>query len=181
MKYGIDCGHNCPPDSGCFKLKREDSLTMAVGKRVIEGLQLLGHEVVDCTPKKANTLRHSLGQRVAIANSSNVDFFVSIHFNCFNTKVRGSEVFAISSAGWKVAHMVLAEICDLGFIRRGVKDGKHLFVVSNTQMPAILVECCFCDNAEDMELFDADKMAIAIIKGLTGKIPPEDQPSLLIP
>jgi hypothetical protein len=36
-------------------------------------------------------------------------------------------------------------------------------------MPAILVECCFVDSATDMNLLNADTMAGAIVKGLTGQ------------
>jgi N-acetylmuramoyl-L-alanine amidase len=38
-------------------------------------------------------------------------------------------------------------------------------------MPAILVECCFIDSSKDMNLFNAEAMANAIVKGLTGKVP----------
>jgi len=37
-------------------------------------------------------------------------------------------------------------------------------------MSAILVECGFIDSAEDMQRFNAEKMANAIVKGLTGSI-----------
>lgn len=35
-------------------------------------------------------------------------------------------------------------------------------------MPAILIECCFCDSTADMNLFDAERMAEAIKVGLIG-------------
>jgi N-acetylmuramoyl-L-alanine amidase len=40
MKYGIDCGHNATPDTGAVGIKHEDVLTLAVGSRVMAGLQL---------------------------------------------------------------------------------------------------------------------------------------------
>ena len=185
MKYGVDCGHNCPPDTGCSGLKQEDSLTLAVGSRVIRGLLALGHEVVDCRPTKVNTVTQSLGQRCLAANKRKVDFFVSIHFNCFDTKAHGSEVFAISNAGKILATSVLENIVRLGFVDRGVKDGSHLYVLRNTDAPAILVECCFCDSKKDMDLFakfGPDAIANAIVQGLTGKLPDEniDAPSICI-
>ncbi|MBD0389332.1 MAG: peptidoglycan-binding protein, partial [Nostoc sp. C3-bin3] len=54
---------------------------------------------------------------------------------------------------------------------RGVKSGSHLYVLKNTDMPAILVECCFIDSQKDMNLFEPEAMANAIVKGLTGKLP----------
>lgn len=167
MKFGIDIGHNCPPDTGAVGEKSEDSLVMDVGIRLIDKLQKLGHQVVECKPARAVSVRHSLGQRVALANDTDIDYYVSIHFNAFNSKAYGTEVFAISAAGKKLALQVLNEIVELGFFNRGVKDGSKIFVIRNTDAPAILVECCFCDSQRDMELFDTEQMADAIVRGLT--------------
>lgn len=167
MRFGIDIGHNCHPDSGAVGIKAENVLNMDVGNRVIDKLEALGHEVVNCKPNKATSIRNSLQQRVNISNKAGVDLFVSIHFNAFNCKAYGTEVFAISQAGRNLAQKVLSEIIELGFFNRGVKDGSHLFVVKNTDAPAILIECAFCDSARDMKLFEAEEMAEAIARGLT--------------
>ncbi|MBD2520713.1 N-acetylmuramoyl-L-alanine amidase [Nostoc sp. FACHB-973] len=171
MKFGIDSGHNCPPDTGARGIKVEDNLTLDVGNRVITKLRALGHEVVVCKPSSASTVRESLSKRCATANGSRVDIYVSIHFNSFNGQANGTEIFATSEAGRKIAKPVLDEIVKLGFFNRGVKDGSHLFVLKNTDMPAILVEGCFIDSAKDMNLFNPEAMATAIVKGLTGKVP----------
>lgn len=167
MKFGIDIGHNCPPDTGCNGVKPEDNLTLEVGSLVKQKLLALKHEIVDCNPVSAGSVSHSLRMRAIRSNSCEPDLFVSIHFNCFNRKARGTEVFAISPTGRKYAKSVLEEICKLGFINRGVKDGSNLYVVKHTTAPAILIECCFCDSKSDMDLFDAEKMAAAIVEGLT--------------
>jgi N-acetylmuramoyl-L-alanine amidase len=171
MRFGIDCGHNCPPDTGVPGIKLEDILTKDVGHRVSSKLKALGYEVVDCNPSSADTVRESLASRCARANSSNVETYVSIHFNGFNSQANGTEVFAIGEQGRKIAQPVLDEIVKLGFFRRGVKNGSHLYVLRNTQMNAILVECCFCDSAKDMQLLNLEAMANAIVKGLVGKLP----------
>lgn len=169
MKYGIDIGHNCPPDIGAKGLKQEDNLTMEVGTKVISKLRSLGHQVIDCKPVRAGSVGDSLRQRCGIANSNNVDTFVSIHFNSFNGEANGTEVFAASDTGRSIAKRVLDQIVKLGYFNRGVKDGSHLYVVSNTNMPAILVENCFCDVKKDMERYNAEDLANAIVKGLTGQ------------
>ncbi|MTJ12470.1 cell wall hydrolase [Anabaena sp. UHCC 0187] len=170
MKFGIDIGHNCPPDSGASGIKLEDKLTMEVGNKVIAKLENLGHTVIACKPNSASTVNQSLGSRCNKANSNRVDIFVSIHFNAFNGKANGTEVFAISDAGKKVAQKVLDEIVKLGFFNRGVKSGSHLYVLRRTNMPGILVEGCFIDSAKDMQIYDGEAMANAIVAGLTGKI-----------
>ncbi|PMB53135.1 N-acetylmuramoyl-L-alanine amidase [Fischerella thermalis CCMEE 5201] len=169
MKFGIDIGHNCKPDTGAVSIKKEDDLTKAVGTKLMEKLSAAGHSVINCTPNTARRVDESLQKRVNKANSNNVDIFVSIHFNAASPtdKPRGTEVFAISNAAKAIAKSVLGEIAKLGFINRGVKD-TAFFVIKNTSMPAILIECCFCDSTADMNLFDAERMAEAIKVGLIG-------------
>lgn len=166
MKIAVDIGHNCPPDTGAVGVRRECDLVREVGEKLIQLLTVEGHEIIRCLPKKATSVSNSLIQRVAIANSSDADLFISIHFNAFNGKARGTECFAISPVGRAYASKIVNEIASLGFINRGVKDGSRLYVVRETSMPAILVECCFCDSREDMSIFDAAKMATAIRAGL---------------
>lgn len=170
MRYGIDIGHNCPPDTGARGIKFEDNLTLDVGKRVIAKLKALGHEVVKCKPITAKSVPESLRRRCDRANRSKVDVFVSIHFNAFNRKANGTEIYATSPAGHRIAKPVLDEIIKLGFFNRGLKNGSHLYVVSNTNMPAILIECCFLDSQKDMSLFEPETMANAIVTGLTGEL-----------
>jgi N-acetylmuramoyl-L-alanine amidase len=171
MKFGIDIGHNCPPDTGARGLRVEDNLTVEVGNKVISKLKDLGHQVIPCKPDKANSVRDSLSKRCDTANASRVDVFVSIHFNAFNGQANGTEVFASSESGRKIAKPVLDEIVKLGFFNRGVKSGSHLFVLRNTNMSAILVEGCFIDSSKDMKLYDGEALANAIVKGLTGQVP----------
>ncbi len=171
MRFGIDIGHNSPPDTGANGIKYEDNLTLDVGNRVMGKLKDLGHQVIDCKPAKSTSVGNSLRQRTAKANTNKVDIFVSIHFNAFNGFANGTEIFAISDTAKKIAKPVLNEILKIGFFNRGIKNGSHLFVLRNTNMPAILVECCFIDAAKDMKLFNSEAMANAIVKGLTGKLP----------
>ena len=184
MKFGIDIGHNCPPDSGAVGIKSENKLTMEVGNKVIAKLENLGHTVIACKPNSARTVNQSLGSRCEKANSNRVDIFVSIHFNAFNGQANGTEVFAISDAGRRVAQKVLDEIVKLGFFNRGVKNGSHLYVLRRTNMPGILIEGCFIDSAKDMQIYDGEAMANAIVAGLTGKVastPPPVNPTPVNP
>lgn len=171
MKYGIDMGHNAPPDIGASGVRQEDDLTREVGTRVINKLRALGHSIVDCTPSRASSVTNSLYQRCNTANVNRVDVFVSIHFNAFNRSASGTEVFALSAAGRRIGSPVLQQITSLGFRNRGLKNGAHLYVLRNTVAPAILVECCFCDSPLDMSLYNAESMSNAIVKGLTGRLP----------
>jgi N-acetylmuramoyl-L-alanine amidase len=178
MRFGIDCGHNCPPeDTGAVGIKKEDILTLDVGKKLMSKLANAGHSVINCTPSTASSLMESLRKRVDKANSNNVDIFVSIHFNKFlvdgqtTDRKMGCEILAISNASQAIARPVLQKIADLGFANRGVKSA-NLFVIKNTSMPAILIEVCFLDSTADMKVLDrvgTDRIAEAIKDGLIGE------------
>jgi len=167
LKYGIDIGHNCPPaDIGAVGIRKEGELNKEVGVLVMEKLKALNHEVVYCTPGYASSSGDSLYRRTNKANVEKVDFYVSIHFNAGGG--HGTEVFAISKAGKEVAKRVVDAIAALGYVNRGVKDGGWLYVLKHTKMPGILVEGGFVDSSEDMQRYNAEKIANAIVKGLTG-------------
>lgn len=171
LKFGIDMGHNAPPDTGARGIAFEDTLTREVGYRVIRKLRNLGHTAVSCTPSRAYSVIDSLRRRVQIANAQKVNYYVSIHFNAFNGSANGTEVFAVSDSARRIAQPVLNNLVSLGFVNRKVKNGSHLYVLKNTNMPAILIECCFIDSRRDMNIFNAEATANAIVRGLTGQNP----------
>lgn len=175
MKIAINPGHTLDgqPGSGAVGIKSESLENRKVGDLVISMLKKLGHTVVDCRVDKASSQSAYLKKCVNIANESKADMFVSIHFNALNTSAKGSEVYIYSDRS-KVktsAQNILNEIVKLGFISRGVKSNDGLYVLSNTNMPALLIECCFIDNKTDMSIYNHEAMAKAIVKGITGKLP----------
>ena len=176
MKFAVDIGHNAPSkDTGAVGVNqvREDDLTREVGERLIELLETADHQVIRTAPKSSTNVNASLRHRCRVANQAHADIFVSIHFNAFDQKAHGAEVYATSRAGRGIAKEILEEICELGFHNRKVKPA-NFYVLENTTMPAVLVECCFCDSQKDMDLYDPDAMALAIAEGLIGDLPPID-------
>ncbi|NFO71556.1 N-acetylmuramoyl-L-alanine amidase [Clostridium botulinum] len=169
MKIGIDCGHTLSgADYGAVGIKAESNLTREVGTKVISKLQALGHTVVKCYKDSCSGLNDSLSYRTNTANNNNVDLYVSIHFNCYNGSAYGTEVFTYGGKELLEARRVLNNICALGYTNRGLKDGSGLYVLKHTKAKAMLIECCFCDNAGDMNRYNAENMANAIVKGLVG-------------
>ncbi|EJE7236813.1 N-acetylmuramoyl-L-alanine amidase [Clostridium botulinum] len=170
MKIGIDCGHTLSGvDYGAVGIKAESNLTREVGTRVISKLQALGHTVIKCYKDTCNSLNDSLSYRTNTANNNNVDLYVSIHFNCYNGSAYGTEVFTYGGKELLEARRVLNNICALGYTNRGLKDGSGLYVLKHTKAKAMLIECCFCDSSDDMNKFNTENMANAIVKGLVGK------------
>lgn len=171
LKIGIDCGHTLSgADYGAVGVKAESILTREVGTKVINKLKALDYTVINCTVDNCNTLGESLAYRVNQANTNNVDLFISIHFNCFNGQAHGTEVFTWSGEQFQEATKVLNNLVKLGYKDRGVKDGSDLYVIRNTKSKAMLIECCFCDNKDDMNKYDAEKMANAIVEGIADKV-----------
>lgn len=169
MKIAVDCGHTLnSADYGAVGIKSESLLTREVGKEVMRLFKNEGHSVVDCTIDNASSLSSSLSYRYNTANNNNCDYYISIHFNAFNGNAKGTEILVYNNADSRV-NGVLSSITALGFTNRGVKQRKNLAVLKNTKMKSMLIECCFCDNAEDMNLFNGLKMAKSIVEGFLGK------------
>ena len=166
----IDIGHNVPYDTGAVGIRKEDDLNRLVGNALISKLRERGIKVVNCTPNTAKSLNDSLYQRVITANNSGAILFVSIHHNaCLGGY--GSEVLCIKNnyqggLSTKVGEAILNELSSLGLRNRGVKDRRDLYVINNTSMPALIVECAFVDSSSDMKNYNPEKTAAAIYKGI---------------
>jgi uncharacterized protein YjdB len=165
--FAIDIGHNANYDTGAVGIRKEDVVNMEVGTRVISKLRALGYTVIDCAPTNATSTTDSLKQRTDIANAAHADYYMSIHFNIFNGTASGSEVFIGSNLIKDKAQQVLSNLVGLGYANRGVIDNSRgLYVLSNTDMPAMLVECAFLDSVSDMDRYDPDAIADALVNGL---------------
>lgn len=170
MKFNVHGGHNfiVPGAGGCFSETKEDR---NVKNLVITKLKALGHTVYDCTDESGSTQSKNLVNIVNKCNAHSVDLDISIHFNASNGVGHGTEVLIYSdgSKAKPYAQKIVNSIADLGFANRGVKTRTNLYVLKRTNSPSLLVECCFCDNQGDANLYSAEKMADAIVKGILGK------------
>ena len=166
----IDIGHNVPYDTGAVGIRREDDLNRLVGNSLISKLRGRGIKVVNCTPNTAKSLNDSLYQRVITANNCGATLFVSIHHNACPGGY-GSEVLCIKNnyqggLSTKVGEAILNELALIGLKDRVVKDRRDLYVINNTSMPALIVECAFVDSSLDMANYNPEKTASAIYKGI---------------
>lgn len=166
--FNVHGGHNFKVQgaSGCFSETIEDR---NVKNKVIALLRAEGHTVYDCTDENGTTQSKNLANIVALQNQHTVDLDISIHFNASNGQGHGTEVLQYSSKTQNYSKRIVDNIAALGFRNRGVKDGSKLYVLRKSKNRAILIECCFCDNAEDAKIYNADKMASAIVSGILNK------------
>lgn len=178
MIINVHAGHN--PDGkiacGAVGLIKESTEARAVKDLVIAKLQRLEHTVYDCTCDKGKSQSDVLQQIVKKCNAHKADLDVSIHFNSGandksgNGKSTGTEVLVHDSkSGAKAyAENIVNSIAALGFKNRGVKYRVDLYVLRKTTAPALLIECCFVDDKDDIKLYNPESMAQAIVKGITG-------------
>lgn len=179
MIINISAGHN--PDGkvacGAVGLIKESTEARIVKDEVIYQLKKLGHKVYDCTCEDGSNQSNVLTKIVNKHNIHSADLEVSIHFNAGakdlhgNGKNTGTEVLIYSklAGAYGYADSISKSIAALGFKNRGVKIRPDLYFLRKTKGPALLIECCFVDDKDDVKLYSAKSMANAIVKGITGK------------
>ena len=177
MRINVHAGHN--PDGkvacGAIGLIKEATENRNVKDEVIRLLKALGHTVYDCTCDDGISSTDVLQKIVAKCNAHEVDLDVSIHFNAgskdSNASTTGTEVFVYNanSKAKDEATRTCEAISQLGFKNRGVKYSQSLYVLKNTKAPAMLIECCFVDDKDDVALYNYKTMAEAIVYGITGQ------------
>lgn len=171
--YTVDYGHALVGSigaRGCGYL--EEVETRKIGRLVTKKLRSLGHVVHEIYLDNAVDMRTDLNYRVNKINSIKPDLSISIHLNAFaNASANGTEVWADKYC-WNIAQKIVNEISSLGYTNRGVKDGTDTLALVGLyggSTPALLVECAFITNSSDMSKYNIEKMATAIVKGVTGK------------
>lgn len=190
MNINIHAGHNPAGKVACgaVGIINESTENRRVKDEVISQLRELGHIVYDCTVDNGSGQSDVLNKIVAKCNAHAVDLDVSIHFNSGaadkkgNGKTTGVEVlvYSANSESKGTAEKVCTAVAELGFKNRGVKYRPDLRVLKSTKAPAMLVECCFVDDRDDVEKYDYFSMASAIVRGITGQSvqnAPETEPA----
>lgn len=171
MRIGVNAGHTLNgPGSGAIGILHESPETRAVGNAFDNLLIKNGHTVIDCTIDKACTQADYLKKVVEMANRQDLDYFISFHFNAYNGKAFGTEVYTYEGRQFADALEVCANISALGFANRGVKNGTGLYVVKKTKAKSMLIEVCFVDNTEDVETYrrvGPNAIAEAVYKAIT--------------
>lgn len=179
MIINVHAGHN--PDGkvacGAIGIIRESTEARNVKNEVIRQLKALGHTVYDCTVENGTSASNVLCNIVNKCNSHAVDLDVSIHFNAGakdaagNGQTTGVEayVFSSNSKAKAFAEKIVNAIASLGFKNRGVKINQKLYFIRKTKAAALLLECCFVDDKDDVALYDCKSMADAIVYAIAGQ------------
>nr|DAV50104.1 MAG TPA: Cell wall hydrolase autolysin [Caudoviricetes sp.] len=176
--YNVHAGH-CPQGqgaSGAVGILQESVEDRIVKDEVIRLLRAEGHTVYDCTCDENTTKQGCLNKIVAKCNQHSVDLDISLHLNSGRNDYGGDgstggvEVWNYDTGTQEISDRICEAIAtELGIHNRRTKYDKDLFVLANTKSKALLVECCFVDDADDAKAWDAKRCAKAIVRGILNK------------
>jgi N-acetylmuramoyl-L-alanine amidase len=149
-------GSGLKSETGNFM--HENEFNRAVAKYLKAELERCGFKTLMVAPTDADD---SLASRVQRANNAKATLYVSIHANA-NTGKWGTwggceTLVSKSSESQRIGKIIHKHLMKGTPIRdRGVKDGSGLYVIKNTSMPAVLVECAFMDNLTEAKMLLSD-------------------------
>lgn len=162
MKIVINAGHTKKGKGiGAYKYLNESRETRRIAYHLLYLLAGTNHEVI---PAIYDVSSNNLKEAVTLSNTKNADLFISIHLNAGGGE--GVECYTWKGEKLTKAANICSNIAALGFKNRGIKNGSDFYVIKQTKAQAILVECCFVDNKQDLARYNAYKMAEAIYKAI---------------
>ncbi len=147
------------PDGSVMK---ENEFNSKVAAYLKEALERCGFAVLLVAPEDTDT---ALKTRVVRANDANADAYISIHANAYGSdwnSANGMESIIYEkimghSKTYEFAQNIhTALIAGTGRRDRGIKRSGDLYVLKNTKMHAVLLECGFMTNREEAELLKSD-------------------------
>ena len=174
----IDAGHGAFDPGKVAGTVEEKEINLAIALKLQAFLETGGATVFmtrlddqSLSPTKQGDM-HS---RRVMANASQADIFVSIHQNSFpRESVHGAQVFYFNTSdnSRKLAEHIQQQIKE--FVgtnpRLEARPNKNYYVLRQTVMPAVIVECGFLTNYEDKSKLTKDyyqeRMAWGIYLGI---------------
>lgn len=162
IKIFIDQGHN-PRNINAgaegFGLREQD-ITYNVGMFLAELLNQDPRFEVRTSRNSPDEIlgtsnSSSLAERVKMANNWPADYFLSIHANAnTNPDINGTEMYVYkeNSQSYFLAEHILENIVNILKTKdNGVRVRPSLYVLKNTNMPAVLIELAYITNQKDSE------------------------------
>ncbi len=183
----LDAGHGGEDGGASCNGVIEKDINLSITKKLYNLLIVSGVDVkltrdsdVSIHDEGKKTLRSKkasdLNNRLKIANSSNKNILISIHQNKFeDSKYNGAQIFysAKNEKSKEIASRIQNSIVTAvqPENKREIKPaGKNIYLLYNSSVPALIIECGFLSNAnEAKKLSDEEyqkKLAFAIYCGL---------------
>lgn len=154
-KIVLDPGHGGRDPGATWKHLTEAEFTLEIASVTHDVLRNIYSSKAFLTRRDDEYV--SLEDRCNFANNLEADLFVSIHLNAdpdddtdSQQEASGEEIW-YHHAGLPYANIMRSYVDQIvpGAFR-GVKRTNSLYVLKNTKMPAVLIECAFIDSLKDM-------------------------------
>ncbi len=183
----LDAGHGYP-DGGAVGISGslEKDINLQITKKVGEYFTKCGAKVVytriddnavssDLSKKISEIKKEDMKNRLWIRDNSEADLFISIHMNKFSdSKYHGAQVFY--DGNFQESKSLASYICSSlkkyadKENKREIKDSNNsLYLLKNSTIPAVLVECGFLSNYSEEKALLTDsyqeKIAFSIFSG----------------
>ena len=184
----IDAGHG-EPDGGAVSKSgvSEVGLNLDIALMLKDELEKLGYNIIMTRTNENNIadkdkqtpLRKmkvsDINNRIKIINESQADMLVSIHMNNFqNPKYYGWQTFYKKNSE---ASKVIAENIQAGISNNIDRENDRVALsitdiklIDKSNIPAVIVECGFLSNEEDLRLLLTDEYKQQIVAGIVDGI-----------
>ena len=154
----------------------EKDLNLQIAKKVKKLLEEAGIKIVmtRTNDKVPDAKKEDLNQRVQLINDTKPKLALCIHQNSYpDAKIKGAQVFyhTITPEAEDVATIVQEQLRTVDPTNtRQIKENDTYFMLKNSQVPTIIVECGFLTNPDEAAKLTQedyqDKLAQAICEGV---------------
>ena len=186
----LDPGHGGKDPGAVYNGLREKDLTLQIYRKLRSELERLGYTVL--TSRDKDEFVDFVTERSQMANKTDADFFISIHFNASGVRGQsrsGVETYIYEadedlpprinkeahdnplrmSESKRLAENLHASIIEKsGANDRGIR-GASFAVLRETAKPAVLLELGYIDSPESKKISDSayqDKLVAGIVSGI---------------
>lgn len=165
-RFIIDAGHGGKDGGATSHGVKEKNLTLSTAKQVASKLKEEGASV---TLSRSDDSYISLDERVKISNESQIDAFISIHFNAFkDPDAEGiSTFFSSGDQNKKLAQTIQTSLINhTGLYDRGAKQANYFVLHKNNKL-AVLVELGFITNPKELERVQTTAYQEEVTEGIS--------------
>lgn len=168
----LDAGHG-GKDSGAVNRSlniHEKDIALIMSSKLREELTKRGYDVIET---RTTDVFVELAERAAIANRSEADLLLSIHFNAHaNTSAKGIETLYKDVLNNKeIAQTIQDELIKITKANnRGIVLRNNLAVLNRSEVPTVLLELGFLSNKDEVLLISDDSYQNILTKGVANAV-----------
>jgi N-acetylmuramoyl-L-alanine amidase len=161
--------HDSALDNGCsYGQYNEREIA---NKITLQVKQLLEAEGIDVDLTRSYEDVISIADRVKLANSSDYDYYISIHINSSGAENQGTGVEAFSRGAWSISNSIIKELQnEFNYKNRGIFESE--FYNKRIDDRSTLLEIGFLNNEYDRNnlVNHQEQYAAAIARGIINQL-----------